>query len=136
MVLDAESLKTLESLPGKRGTLLLRRNRGDIGGGMFVRDEGGLAAVGDRWKRNPRVGPPAPRIRVGQQYRQSGSKGPRIGLELRLASPGGASPVNPVSDPHHGRWRAQIMGTSNSTKKRPDLAGPVGETRRSWWVGC
>ena len=64
--LDAESLKTLESLPGKSGTLLLGRNQGDIGGGMFVIGEGGLAPVGDRGKRDARVGPPAPQIRIGR----------------------------------------------------------------------
>ena len=66
VLLDAESLKTLESLPGKSGTLLLRRNRGDIGGGMFVRDEGGLAAVGDRWKRRLRLRPLTPQIVITQ----------------------------------------------------------------------
>ena len=51
MPLDAESLKTLDSLSGKSGTLSLRGDQGDIGGGMFVIGEGGLAAVGDRcWR--------------------------------------------------------------------------------------
>ena len=66
MPLDAESLKTLDSLSGKSGTLSLRGDQGDIGGGMFVMDEGGLAAVGDCGKCNSRVGPPAPRIRIGR----------------------------------------------------------------------
>ena len=63
---DAESLKTLESLPGKSGALLLGGDQGDIGGGMFVIGEGGLAAVGDRGKRNSRLGPPAPQIKKGR----------------------------------------------------------------------
>ena len=66
MPLDAESLKTLESLPGKTGALLVGGDQGDIGGGMFVIDEGGLAAVGDRWKRRLRLRPLTPQIVITQ----------------------------------------------------------------------